>query len=481
MGQLSEAIKILDALRSTSSRNEKLDLLTSHADNKYLKRCFELTTNPLITFGIKIDAKKKFRKVKAQLKPQSAWNALESLLDSLSKRELTGKAAEEACSKLLAQLPKSFQIWAIRIINRNLDCGVKEGTYTRVWEDMENGWGVPLAEKAYDKNGNILEDLITFPCYGEPKFDGFNISSPHPGKKYKLKFLLKGQKFYALSRGQIHYPILDPLVKILYKHIPKDKFVCGEAYAIWRPGDEDKYTSPWGKAATMLRSGMTPTGFQPDKVSKEVRELFKRDFQLWLFEYASNSFYMEEHGYEDPTPKRKRRALTKKLVKAIDSKYIKLSPCVTLRNMRELKAYYKECLDKGFEGIMIKDMDAPLKNERNTYMLKLKPDKVIDGIIVRVKRGNGKNNKWAGALDVYITKYKKVVSCNVRTDKQRKEFWETKKDMVGVQCEVRIQKEPKGREVSVSRFIRLDRVRFDLRRIAPVKVAKMVGKSTLNS
>jgi len=481
MGKILSAIKTLEAIKATSSRNEKIALLEAQVDNIYLKRCFELTTNPLITYGIRIPKNKKFRKTNTLLKPKRAWNELESLLDSLAKRDLTGKAAEEACAKYLAQLPKSFQELAVRIINRNLDCGVKAGTYTRVWEDMENGWGVPLAEKAYDKEGNIIEGMIKFPCYGEPKFDGFNITSPHPGKKYKLKFLLKGQKLYALSRGQLHYPLLEPLIKILYKHVPKDMFVCGEAYARWHKGDEEKYTSPWGKAATMLRTGMTPTGFQPEKVSKEVRDMFKKDFELWLFEYGSNSFYSDKHNYTDPTPKRKRRSRMKKLVKKINSKYIKVSPCVVLHNMKELKAYYKECLDKGFEGIMIKDMNAPLVNERNTYMLKLKPDKVIDGVIVRIKRGSGRNSKWAGAMDVYLTKYKKVVSCNVRTDKQRKEFWDKKKDMVCIQCEIRIQKEPKGREVSVSRFLRLDRVRDDLKKVSPVKLAKMVGKGTLKS
>jgi len=478
MHKLIKAINILEKCEATSSRNSKSEYLESGENNRYLKKIFVLATELGVTYGIKIGKKEyeSIKNLKPFLSPSQSFKSLISITKKLRYREVTGDEANTKVIKFLSHIPPKFRKWACRVINRKLDIGLQRATFSSIWEDLVCDFGTPLANNITNSKTKVIEwDRITFPCYGNPKVDGVNLSLPFKGK-IPLDFVPEDIKHPCLTRGVNHYPMVEKLHKIVKKHAAKDMFICSEAYANWTKKEKLKYKSPWSKAMSLLKTGMTPVGFKKELITKEHQKEFDRDFVLYLFEYGKNTFYSSDHDYTDITPKNKRRKLMKELVKKINHPNIKIMPCIVLHNKKEALAYYKKCLSEGYEGIMLKDMNAPLINGRNDFMLKLKPEIDLDGIIVSILKGNGRNSKWAGSMKIYLPKYQSVPSCSVRTDLQRNDFWKRRKELIGVPAEFKAQKEPKGASVSDSRFIIFKRLREDLKKMAPTKISRLVGK-----
>lgn len=473
-GTVHEAISILEKLEATTKRTTKENLLENYHKNPFLAALFFVAYDPRVTYGvIPYEDPNKYKPSKPYLSPTKAVRELEALAKRLALRKLTGKDADKAVESYLCRLPKRFRVWAIRALRKNLRIGVAQATFGQYWKGLVSEFGAP----AYHKWDLVTrKPELTFPCHAEPKIDGLNFSLVFPGKKYPITFLVEGQEEYCLSRGQIHYPILNKLWHKIRKHAGEDTFVVAEAYAKWSKEERTKYKGPWSKATSLVKTGMTPTGFKPELVDKEHQQLFDKDFQLLIFEYGSNSFYSNKNDYTDTTSRRKRRKKLVDLVKAINDPQILAMPCVTLHSMKELDAYYKECLNAGFEGIMIKPLDAPLRNKRTYDCMKLKPEEDLDGVIVGIYQGTGKNSKWGGYMKVFLPKYKTITRCNLRTDKDRYDFWKRRDELVGVQAEFKKQQEPKGAEISASRFVVFKRLREDLKRTPAPKCAILLSK-----
>jgi DNA ligase-1 len=105
---------------------------------------------------------------------------------------------------------------------------------------------------------------------------------------------------------------------------------------------------------------------------------------------------------------------------------------------------YKEINAKaiagGYEGIMLKDPEAPYECKRSVAWLKLKPFIEVSLTVVTTEEGTGKNIGKLGALVCEGVDDGKDIRVNVGsglTDEQRDGFWKFKDDCVGMVAEVR--------------------------------------------
>jgi hypothetical protein len=64
----------------------------------------------------------------------------------------------------------------------------------------------------------------------------------------------------------------------------------------------------------------------------------------------------------------------------------------------QLERYAKDQVNAGFEGIMIKNVDAPYECKRNTFWMKFKPVYDYDLTVIGIEEGTGKNKGRMGAL-----------------------------------------------------------------------------------
>jgi DNA ligase-1 len=102
--------------------------------------------------------------------------------------------------------------------------------------------------------------------------------------------------------------------------------------------------------------------------------------------------------------------------------------------------YNKIAIEKGFEGIMIKDVDAPYECKRSHFMLKAKPFIEVSLEIKDTEEGTGRNAGKLGALICEGKDDDKFIRVNVGsglTDDNRDSFWADRESLVGQIVEIR--------------------------------------------
>jgi DNA ligase-1 len=130
-----------------------------------------------------------------------------------------------------------------------------------------------------------------------------------------------------------------------------------------------------------------------------------------------------------------------------------------------LHRYANDMVEMGYEGIMIKDMDAPYECKRNTSWLKWKPTITVDLKVVDVEIGTGKNAGRLGALVCRGVDDGRDITVNVGSgfsDEQRDEFWTEREHLIGQTAEVLADAVTKNQDGTYSlRFPRFIRFRDD--------------------
>jgi DNA ligase-1 len=104
------------------------------------------------------------------------------------------------------------------------------------------------------------------------------------------------------------------------------------------------------------------------------------------------------------------------------------------------KAINQQAVLGGYEGIMIKDPEAPYECKRSVAWLKLKPFIEVSLEVIDVEEGTGKNVGRLGALVCSGQDDGKLITVNVGSgfsDDNRIEFWNSRDSVIGNIVEVR--------------------------------------------
>jgi DNA ligase 1 len=107
---------------------------------------------------------------------------------------------------------------------------------------------------------------------------------------------------------------------------------------------------------------------------------------------------------------------------------------------KQFADYNKMCIDRGFEGIMVKPISGIYECKRSTLWLKVKPFIEVSLKVVDTEEGTGRNVGKLGALIVEGKDDGKFIKTNVGsglTDADRETFWEAKAKLIGQIVEVR--------------------------------------------
>lgn len=129
----------------------------------------------------------------------------------------------------------------------------------------------------------------------------------------------------------------------------------------------------------------------------------------------------------------------------------------------EYKDYNKAIIEKGFEGIMIKNPDALYESKRSTSWLKQKPFIEVSLEVKDVEEGTGRNVGRLGALVCSGQDDGKFITVNVGSgfsDDNRTEYWDCRDTLIDQVVEVRADAITQNQDGSYSlRFPRFLRFR----------------------
>jgi hypothetical protein len=359
---MSSVIDILELLESDNSRLFKEELLETHSGNDLLKRVFVTVGDPYINFYVN-----KFKMPTASsFTPEDnavISNFLDFITESLSPRRVTGNAAKDAVVSFFCELSERQQKWCLRILLKNLRCGVQSTTVNKVWPGSIVGFSVQLAEslstRYEDGKGIIIEDEVVYPIRVEPKLDGLRCVAVKHGGEVTM-FTRNGNVLETLPR-----------IKSALEKAPWDDFVL----------DGEALGADWNESASVVMS---------HKKGKDDSGMIFHVFDALHF-----SDWRDQHndlGLKD------RVDLVAELVGQVGSPVFQV-PGRLVNNKEELLKAYMTDTDAGYEGIMLKDLDAPYLFKRSSNIRKMKPVATYEGIIVgnyEGKRGSKREGLWGG-------------------------------------------------------------------------------------
>ena len=111
----------------------------------------------------------------------------------------------------------------------------------------------------------------------------------------------------------------------------------------------------------------------------------------------------------------------------------------TAEGQNQFHKYCKDVVNQGFEGAMIKDIDAPYECKRNTSWMKYKPTITVDLEVIGIEEGTGRNQGRLGALVCAGEDDGKFITVNVGSgfsDTDRDTYWADSRYVIGKTAEI---------------------------------------------
>ena len=408
---------IIHKLEADNSRLAKEQVILE-AMEQGLDEFFEGVTmalDPLVTFGVK-------QVPEATVDGQGlAWPVFKELARKLINRSLTGHAARDAI--ILCKDTATVEQWNMfyrRILIKDLRCGVSEKTVNKIAKKFPQ-YAVPTFTCALAHDSANHEKKMTGKKQIEVKPDGVRVLAVCKGGKVEL-FSRNGKQFHN------------------FEHIVKEI----EAVLAVKPAPYD----------CVLDGEVMSADFQ-DLMKQVHRKDGKQatDSVLHLFDFIPLADFLK--GSWDK-PQTYRSNLVKywvlenesilKHVQACEWEEVDLSTSEGQERFVELN---KTAVDGGYEGVMIKDVDAPYECKRTHAWLKAKPFIEITLKVVDVEEGTGRNEGRLGAVIVEGEDdgYNYRLNCGSGfTDSQRDEFWTQRADLIGQLIEIRADARTKSQD-----------------------------------
>ena len=399
---------IIRALETHPSRLNK-EAIIQAAHEEGLPEFFEgcrMALDPLVTFGVKQVPVRN-----SEMEPMGqglSWNVFLELAHKLQNRELTGHAARDAIEICMnVATDEQWNDWYRRILIKDLRCGVSEKTVNKVVPGT-----VPVFTCALAHDSAKHEKKMTGKKQIEIKLDGVRVITIIQGNKVEM-FSRNGKQFHnfghiiaELEAVIKDYPVPYPLVL--------DGEVMSANFQDLMKQVHRKDTVQNSDAVLHLFDTI-PLGCFKNGVWDKPQSFRSEITKHWVEEHKD----VLQH------------------VQALDWETVDLDTPEGNKRFVELN---KAAVDGGYEGVMIKDVDAPYECKRSHAWLKAKPFIEVTLSITELEEGTGRNEGRLGAFVCAGQDDGKDIRVNVGsgfTDEQRSTFWTDRNALVDQLVEVR--------------------------------------------
>lgn len=425
----------ITALETHPSRLNKEAIIEAEAlaGNNELFEGMRLALDPMITFGVK--------KVPKHGGPDGQglpWSAFRVLADNLAQRQLTGDAARDAIELCLKTAKKSeWNNWYMRILTKDLRCGVSESTVNKVVNKINPSYSIPVFECQLAHDSANHESKVAGKKLVEVKLDGVRVLTiVHPNGQVN-QYSRNGKELVNFGH------VKEQFEKVAH-HLVESWVFDGE---IMSSSFQDLMKQVHRKSDVQANDSVLNL-FDCIPLTQ-----FKTGKWLATQTFRSNHLakFLETH------------AETLTSVQVVGQELVDLD---TAEGQQRYKEINVNAIIGGYEGIMLKDVDAPYECKRSVAWLKLKPFIEVSLGVTAVEEGTGKNVGRLGALVCEGIDDGKAIRVNVGsgfTDNNRIDYWADKASLIGTVIEVRADAVTQNQDGSYSlRFPRFLRFRgFD--------------------
>ena len=410
-------------LEEDNSRLAKEEVIVEAMEEE-LDEFFEgvkMALDPLVTFGVKQVPQKEENEV---LSAQGlAWPTFKELARNLIDRKLTGHNARDAiilCKDLATA--EQWNMFYRRILIKDLRCGVSEKTVNKVAKKIGMPqYSIPTFTCSLAHDSANHEKKMVGKKQIEVKLDGVRVLTIIRGNKVEM-FSRNGKQFHNFDH------IIEEIKEVLKDNqAPYDLVLDGE---VMSANFQDlmkqihrKETVQNSDAVLHLFDICPLEDFKKGKWDKPQS-----------FRSAATKAWVEKHSS------------VLKHVQALEWEEVDLSTPEGNKRFVELN---KTAVDGGYEGVMIKDIDAPYECKRTHAWLKAKPFIEITLKVVDVEEGTGRNEGRLGAIIVEGEDdgYNYHLNCGSGfTDDQRSSFWADRTNIIGSLVEIRADARTKSQD-----------------------------------
>ena len=382
--------KFFESLANNNSRNFKIEQLTLNSDNELLRKVVRLALDPFTQFYI--------RKIPEYTPNKGEGILLGFALDSigdLTKRLVTGNAGIEHLRSNLEALNYEDAKVLERVIQKDLKCGVDVSTANKVWKNLIAEYPVMLCSPFEQK----LVDAIKFPAYAQMKMDGMRFNA-----------IVRNGKCEFRSRNGKEINLLGNLEQEFISLAGSVDCVFDGELLVMLPGDHQFTDRQTGNGILN----------KANKGTISVEEAAMVHASLWdLIPYEAFV------SGKCTVPYAKRFSTLEQIVNKQSSKDKKIWLVASniVQTIEEAQAIFQDYLNKGFEGIILKDGNGIWEDKRAKHQIKFKGELECDLRIVAVEPGTGKYEGMLGAI--VCESADGVVKVNVGsgfTDEHRKNY-----------------------------------------------------------
>lgn len=384
-------LNILEEIRATSSKNQKIALLATHKDDHLFRKVLEMTYSPLIKFGVK--------KIPEPNTYVGESITLSKALDEamrLAKREITGNSAQVHLSHLFANMDAEDAEVLKLVLGKSLKIGCEASSINSAFGKgfiKEAPYQGAVSYKP-ERVASLFKKYKT--VFSQVKVDGRYANVAIHGDCVQMEsrqglpnyfgnsfdFLLGLDKFYG-----------EPLV------------LSGELII---PGI-DRYTSN-GIVSALVSIGNKL--LEGETVHKELAK-FRKEYgvsyeemldqlQLIVWDFIPMTIYTSSETWG--VSYGNRLAILTNMIEQVNNPRIKLVESVVVSKPAEAMTHFLECRDRGEEGTILKG-DAHWQDGKPTHQVKFKHEVTLDLIIESGNFGT------AGTKNEHV-----ISSINVRSE-----------------------------------------------------------------
>ena len=435
----------INKLNESDSRLHKEDVLkqaleasvlgSTNAINflSFTKACY----NPYVTFGVR-----QVPDTTGITDAENPWDEFNELMLQLSQRRLTGHAARDAIQSTAERFnSEEWNTFLAPVLRRDLRAGISDKTINKICK--KTMYEIPIFGCQLATNSEGRPEMKGIKRL-EPKLDGVRmlmmVIPADDGETTIICFSRNGKQFENFT------------------HI------------------EDQVRSNWVKMVRKAATSNLSMGFVLDGevIGNSFQELMRQarrkenaqaeDSVYNVFDILPLSAFREGHWNSQLE---KRIKILEDMRPVIDNMpNVELLPHImvdldTAAGRDQLDRYAKDQVNLGFEGIMIKELQAPYICKRSTDWMKWKPTITVDLEVVGVEEGTGRNLGRLGALVCHGVDDGKEITVNVGSgfsDTDRDDYWTNRNLVIGrtaeVLCDVITQNQDGTYSLRFPRFVR---------------------------
>lgn len=396
------------------------------------------TYNPFVTFGVR-----KVPDTVGVVNSENPWHDFNELLTKLSRRQLTGNAALEAIEEMAYRFDSDeWNNFCAPVIRRDLRAGISDKTINKICKKTE--YEIPIFGCQLATNSEGRPEMKGIKRL-EPKLDGVRVLMmaiySDDGSITVTSYSRNGKVFENFTH--IEDQIRDNFIKLIRKT----------------------------KIAAQLSVGVVFDGEVIGNSFQELMRQARRKENVQAEDSVFNIFDIVplqdfRRGHWNAQLSKRIEALEAMRSVIDDMPNVELLPHImvdldTAAGRDQLDRYAKDQVNAGFEGIMIKDTNAPYECKRNTFWMKWKPTITVDLEVIGVEEGTGRNEGRLGALVCAGEDDGKFISVNVGSgfsDTDRDTYWSDSQFIIGktaeILCDVITQNQDGTYSLRFPRFVR---------------------------